>query len=395
VAVDGSFWDGRRVLVTGHTGFKGAWLCFWLRQLGATVHGIALPPATEPSLYDLLDLRSQMKSEFFDICDRVKVTAALDEFRPEVVFHLAAQSLVRASYEAPIETFQTNVVGTVTLLDVVRSSPSVSAVVVVTSDKCYENRGLSRGYRESDRMGGRDPYSASKGCTEIAARSMQLSYFAPYAPLGHRARIATVRAGNVIGGGDWSRDRIVPDLVRGCLGPSGVASIRNPLSVRPWQHVLDPLAGYLILASKLAESQDGVDEAWNFGPDRSEDRTVAELAEAFIRVVGHGSVEVSNTQGHPHEAKMLRLDSDKARSRLGWSSLLSFNDAVQLTADWYAAWQAGSQPQRTTRNQIDWYSHRAKEGISVLGRAPSAAAGSSVPSELPAWSQDRGGDDRE
>jgi CDP-glucose 4,6-dehydratase len=370
--MDPEFWRGRRVLVTGHTGFKGAWLCAWLEKMGAVLKGVALPPETDPSLFTLLGLSERFESELFDIADGARLTRSLTTFQPEVVLHLAAQAIVRASYDAPVATFATNVVGTAALLEAVRRTPSVKSVVIVTSDKCYENREWKRGYREDDRLGGRDPYSASKGCAEIVARSMQLSFFVPYAPKGHPARISTVRAGNVIGGGDWSRDRLIPDIVRGCLGSDGVVDIRNPGAVRPWQHVLEPLAGYLCVAERLTIAPDGVDQPWNFGPDDSASRPVLEVARAIVEVLGRGRIEVPVSADAPHEAQMLYLDSTKARQILGWQPLFDFDEAIGVTAAWYLAWARGENVRTVTSAQIDDYLVRvAKTGNSRAGSTAS------------------------
>ncbi|WP_247658283.1 CDP-glucose 4,6-dehydratase [Aquabacter sp. L1I39] len=349
------FWRGRRVLVTGHTGFKGAWLAAWLARMGAEVTGYAHAPAGEPNLFALCRLETRIRSVIGDINDRPRLAQAMADARPDIVLHLAAQSLVRPSYEDPIGTFATNVTGVVTLLDVVRRTPGIASVVVVTSDKCYDNREWVWGYREADRLGGRDPYSASKGCAEIAAQSMQRSFFKPFTPQGHSARIATVRAGNVIGGGDWSADRLVPDIVRGCLGPEGVVRLRNPQSVRPWQHVLEPLGAYLILAERLATAPDGVDEAWNIGPDPGDDRPVREVAQAMAQALGAGRIDIETQPHAPHEARLLRLDCAKAKSQLGWHPRLRFADAIRLTADWYAAWHRGADMEAMTHAQIDAY----------------------------------------
>ena len=352
------FWDGRRVLVTGHTGFKGAWLSTWLDRLGAEVCGIALPPESTPNLFELVDLPNRISSHLFDIQDRTKLAEVLRAFQPDTVFHMAAQSLVRPSYEDPITTFATNVVGTVTLLDAIRASDSVRAVVVVTSDKCYENHEWIWPYRENDRLGGRDPYSASKGCTEIAAASMQQSFFAPYAPQGHPARVATARAGNVIGGGDWSKDRLVPDIVRGCLGAEAEVRLRNPDSVRPWQHVLEPLGGYLLLAQRLIESPEGFDGPWNFGPGTELECSVHDVARMVVKAVKRGEIVLDRDPAAPHEARILRLDCSKAQRDLGWRSLLTFEETVQLTAEWYLAWSEGSDNYAVTTRQIAEYTER-------------------------------------
>lgn len=345
----GGFWAGRRVLVTGHTGFKGAWLAFWLAEMGAEVSGLALPPSGDPSLHDILGVAARGRFVQADINDRAALDALLAEARPEVVIHMAAQSLVRPSYEAPVETFSTNVLGTVALLDAVRRCPEVRAVLVVTSDKAYENREWAWGYRESDALGGHDPYSASKGCAEIAAASMRRSFFGPGR---HPARIATVRAGNVIGGGDWSMDRLVPDIVRGCLGEAGVVRLRNPGAVRPWQHVLEPLSAYLMLAERLCTAPEGIDGAWNIGPDAAANRPVREVAEAVVAALGRGRIELAPDPGAPHEAHLLALDCAKARAVLGWRPKLDFSATVEMTAAWYGAWAHGEDMQAVTRAQI-------------------------------------------
>ncbi len=343
------FWRGRRVLVTGHTGFKGAWLSFWLAEMGAQVSGLALPPATDPNLFDILGLSSRCRSVSADINDRAALDALIATEKPEIVLHLAAQALVRPSYITPVETFATNVLGTVNLLDALRACPETRAVVVVTSDKVYENLEQQKGYAEADRVGGYDPYSASKGCTEIATASMRRSFFGAGQ---HPARIATVRAGNVIGGGDWSVDRLVPDIVRGCLSGDGVVRLRNPQAVRPWQHVLEPLRAYLMLAERLVEAPSGFEEAWNIGPDDTAGHPVETVARALVGALGQGRIELTPDAAAPHEAGLLTLDSTKARTRLGWQPNLDFNLTILLTIDWYAAWYRGEDMTVFTRNQI-------------------------------------------
>lgn len=352
------FWRGRRVLVTGHTGFKGAWLSAWLAKMGAEVTGYAHAPSHAPNLFTLCRLETRIASIIGDINDRARLAQVMADTRPEIVLHLAAQALVRASYDDPISTFATNVTGVVTLLDVVRHTPGVAAVVIVTSDKCYDNKEWVWGYREADRLGGRDPYSASKGCAEIAAQSMQRSFFQPFVPGGHSARIATVRAGNVIGGGDWSADRLVPDIVRGCLGREGTVRLRSPASVRPWQHVLEPLGAYLTLAERLATAPDGMDEAWNIGPDAGDDRPVIDVAQAMVGALGTGRIVIEENPSGPHEARLLRLDCAKAKARLGWQPRLRFADTIHLTADWYAAWHQRADMATVTDTQIEAYAAR-------------------------------------
>jgi len=344
-----SFWAGRRVLVTGHTGFKGSWLTFWLTELGAEVSGLSLAPETTPNLHDILGLQSRGRFVHADINDRAALSALVKAARPEVVIHMAAQALVRRSYRTPVETFAANVVGTVTLLDVVRECPETRAVLVITSDKVYENLNWHWGYRETDMLGGHDPYSASKACTEIAVASMRRAYFGPG---GHPARIATARAGNVIGGGDWSEDRLVPDLVRGCLGSDGEIHLRNPNAVRTWQHVTDPLGAYMMIAEGLATGAADVDENWNIGPDASDNRAVIDVAEALVSVLGVGRIVCDPVHNGPHEATLLTLDCAKAKGRLGWRPRFTFEECIQLTAEWYAAWHQGEDMVAVTRRQL-------------------------------------------
>lgn len=354
VGVTPDFWAGRRVFLTGHTGFKGAWMAAILTHLGADVTGYALAPETTPNLWTLLGLK-KVRSVFGDLNDRATLDRALADARPEVVLHLAAQALVRRSYHSPVDTFATNVMGTVQLLDAVRACPDVRAVVVATSDKAYDNVEQIWGYRETDPMGGRDPYSASKGACEIAAQSMAKSFFQPHASDGHPARVATVRAGNVIGGGDWSEDRLVPDIVRGCLGEAGQVTLRAPASVRPWQHVLEPLRGYLMVAKRLAGGDDAAATGWNFGPDRQDEQRVIILAEAVVAALGRGRIVIDAEGAKLHEAKLLRLDCTKARVELGWQPVLRFSDCVRLTADWYGDWGAGRDAADLCREQILTY----------------------------------------
>lgn len=356
------FWNGRRVLITGHTGFKGAWLAAWLQGLGANVTGYAQEPETDPNLWSLLGL-SGVRSIIGELNDRAALQSALNAAKPEVIFHLAAQSLVRRSYSQPVETFATNVLGSVSLLDLVRQTGGVRCAVMATSDKAYENVGQIWGYRETDPMGGHDPYSASKGAAEIATAAMRRSYFAPYATDGHPARIAAVRAGNVIGGGDWAEDRLVPDIVRACLGPEGTVTIRSPNAVRPWQHVLEPLRGYMMAAERLCSGDmpQPADPSWNFGPDRSDERPVLGVAEALVQAIGKGAIHVDPAAATVHEATLLTLDATKARVELGWKPALRFEDCIAMTAGWYGAWAAGANAAELCARQIAQYERFCRE----------------------------------
>jgi CDP-glucose 4,6-dehydratase len=328
------FWRDRSVLVTGHTGFKGGWLATWLLDLGARVTGYGLTPNTTPSYFVRCGLAERLTTHVADVRDAGSVQAALAAARPRVVFHLAAQPIVRLSYQHPLETIAVNVVGTATLLDAVRHTPSVEAVVVVTSDKCYENLERPQGYREDDPLGGHDPYSASKAAAEIVAAAYRRSFFAAGGP-----RVATVRAGNVIGGGDWAADRLVPDAMR-ALGQGEPIRVRNAAAVRPWEHVLEPLGGYLRLAERLAGDAT-LAGAWNFGPRDGDAVSVETLVELIVGQ-WEGARWESRPEGDaPHEAGLLRLDWSKARMRLGWHPALTLKEAVELTVDWYRA-AAGS-----------------------------------------------------
>lgn len=350
------FFRGKTVLVTGHTGFKGAWLSEWLLRLGASVVGFALPPDQSPSLYSLLGLSERMRSVLSDVRDLPALERVLAETRPEIVLHLAAQPLVRRSYREPVATFSTNVMGTAHLLEAARHTDSVRSIVIVTSDKCYENVGVPRGYRESDAMGGHDPYSASKGAAEIVTAAYRRSFFSEPG----RAGVASARAGNVIGGGDWSEDRLVPDLVRGIARGEPVV-IRNPASIRPWQHVLEPLSGYLMLARALYEEPQRFSDGFNFGPAEAE-LPVGELARRFVATLGRGKLAPPPSGEQPHEAALLLLDSTKAREVLGWAPRLDIDDTVALTADWYAEHQKDAASARAvTERQLASYEARLAE----------------------------------
>jgi len=346
--VDPGFWSGRRVLLTGHTGFKGAWLATWLQLLGAEVTGLANGVPTTPSLYELARVGDGMKSDYTeDIRDFPAVVAAFTGTQPEIVIHMAAQSLVRRSLTDPRETFETNVMGTVNVLEAVRRTDECRVVVNVTSDKCYENREWDWAYREDEAMGGTDPYSSSKGCAELVTTSFRRSFFEPGAG---GPRVASARAGNVIGGGDWSDDRLVPDLMRAALGGTPLL-VRNPDAIRPWQHVLNPLSGYLVLAEALWESTEYA-AAWNFGPADDEAQPVRWLVD---RVQHRWHAELGwelETEPQPHEARSLRIDSSRARAKLGWRPAWDLEEAVDRTVTWYQAFAAGSDVRSATREQI-------------------------------------------
>lgn len=345
-----AFWSSKRVFVTGHTGFKGGWLCLWLESLGAKVSGYSLPASTKPSLFELARVASGLDSALADIRDLPRFTKSIVAANPEIVFHLAAQPLVRASYAAPVETFATNVMGTVHVLESVRRCPSARAVVVVTSDKCYENREWVWAYREGEAMGGHDPYSASKGCAELVTAAYRRSFFGTES--GSRcAAVASARAGNVIGGGDWADDRLVPDIVRS-IGRGEPARIRNLGAVRPWQHVLEPLHGYLALAERLHESREGFASGWNFGPWESDTRSVEWLTRKFMERWGEGAGWEREGSAQPHEANVLKLDSAKAHELLGWRPRLDLESALDWTVSWYKAQSNSADMRAVTLEQI-------------------------------------------
>ncbi|WP_309901098.1 CDP-glucose 4,6-dehydratase [Variovorax soli] len=350
-----SFWAGKRVFLTGHTGFKGGWLALWLTRQGAIVTGYALDPSTQPSLHALTTASATASSVIGDIRDLIGVRQAMQACAPEVVFHLAAQPLVRRSYVDPVETYSTNVMGTVNLLEAVRSCSSVRSVVVVTSDKCYENREWQWGYRENEPMGGYDPYSNSKGCAELVSASYRLSFFNESRHGEHGVALATARAGNVIGGGDWSDDRLVPDLLR-AFGEHRIADIRNPSAVRPWQHVLEPLHGYMMLAEKLHAEGPRWAQAWNFGPHDSDARPVSWIADKLATMWGGGAKWRSEVrEDQPHEANWLKLDCSKARQTLGWIPRWDLPRSLGAIVEWQQAWLAGRDMTDFTLEQIQQY----------------------------------------
>jgi CDP-glucose 4,6-dehydratase len=348
--IDPAFWAGRRVLVTGHTGFKGAWLTLWLHRLGAEVTGVALPAPTEPSLFALAGVGELCTSVEADVRDGAAVHDAVAAARPEVVLHLAAQPLVRRSFREPAETYAVNVMGTVNVLEAARRTDTVRAVVNVTSDKCYENREWEWGYREDEAMGGFDPYSSSKGCSELVTSAYRRSFFAePDGP-----RLASARAGNVVGGGDWAEDRLIPDIMRAALAGAPI-DVRRPDAVRPWQHVLEPLSGYLLLAQALTRDAAHA-TAFNFGPREEDARPVRWIVE---RLAERWPVPLEwrvDPGPHPHEAHFLKLDSSRARDRLGWRPTWSLGETLDHIVDWYLGLRDGADVRATTLAQIDAFS---------------------------------------
>ena len=349
------FWTGKRVLVTGHTGFKGGWLCHWLQSLGAQVSGFALAPPTMPSLFEVTQLDALMDSTIGDIRDRTALAACVKRVQPELVLHLAAQPLVRQSYRDPAETYSTNVMGVVNLLDAVRECESVRAVINVTTDKCYENLERREPYRESDALGGYDPYSSSKACAELVTAAYRRSFLSEAG-----VALASARAGNVIGGGDWANDRLVPDMLR-AFAQGEALHLRYPGAIRPWQHVLEPLSGYLALAEKLLTDGAAFAEAWNFGPDPDDEKTVGEIADTASRRwqdgdSGKGAPKITvDTAPQPHEAGTLKLDSTKARTRLGWHPRWNIETALARTLEWHNAWRRSDDMRAFTRKQLADY----------------------------------------
>ena len=351
-------WQGKKVFLTGHTGFKGGWLALWLASKGAIVRGYALDPCTEPNLLTVARIPSILEDLRGDIRDSAALEPALRDFAPEVVFHMAAQPLVRYSYQDPIGTYETNVIGTARVLDAIRRTSSVKAVVSITTDKCYENKEWVWGYRETDPLGGYDPYSSSKACAEIVSAAFRQSYF-PVAQLhqpgGHTVALATARAGNVIGGGDWSLDRLIPDLVRGFLAGEPVR-IRRPQAIRPWQHVLEPLAGYIALAEHLlSDNAAHYAAAYNFGPYDEDAKPVGWIVEKMTGFWGDGASWVLDPDPGVHEAGYLKLDASKAHADLGWKPRLRLETALQWLVEWYRNWQSGADMHAFTLDQIKEY----------------------------------------
>lgn len=347
--IDPDFWRGRRVLLTGHTGFKGSWTSLWLQSMGAKLQGVALAPPTNPALFEVARVAEGMDHRIADIRDYVAVRSLMDEFQPEVVLHMAAQPLVRLSYQQPVETYATNVMGTVHILEAARHAGSVRAIVNITTDKCYENREWAWGYRENEPMGGHDPYSNSKGCAELVSSAYRQSFLASAG-----IAVATARAGNVIGGGDWALDRLIPDIL-GALQRGDDVTIRNPGATRPWQHVLEPLSGYLLLAQQLVQSGQRHAEAWNFGPNDDDARPVSRVVDMLCNAWGGDARWQLAGESGPHEATFLKLDISKAKSRLGWHPRWPLRRTLHEIIDWHRAWLRHEDMRAVCLRQIDAY----------------------------------------
>ena len=349
-SVNSEFWKNKSVFLTGHTGFKGGWLALWLSSMGAKVTGYALAPNTTPNLFDMLAIDSLIEqSHIADIRDLATLQKAMSEAKPDIVIHMAAQPLVRYSYANPVETYATNVMGTVHILESTRTIESVRATVVVTTDKCYENRERGAGYREDEAMGGFDPYSSSKGCAELVSSAYRQSYFSKSAN-----HLASARAGNVIGGGDWSEDRLIPDAIK-AFESGNTLMIRNPLATRPWQHVLEPLSGYLILAQSLFQDGEKFSSAWNFGPKDADNRSVQEVISTLCQQWGPDAKWQQDSSSQPHEAGLLKLDCSKASKQLRWEPKWNLETAIEKIIQWHKAYLAKENMQVITLNQIDQY----------------------------------------
>lgn len=349
-----SFWKNKKVLITGHTGFKGSWLSLWLQNAGANVIGYALPPPTTPNLFTIADIHKNMVSLTGDVRDLGQLSTVIRSYTPEIIFHMAAQSLVRYSYQNPVETYLVNIMGTVNLLDAIRRIGGTKVVVNITSDKCYENREWVWGYRENEPMGGYDPYSSSKGCSELVTAAFRSSFFSRGEFSRHSVALASARAGNVIGGGDWAEDRLIPDIMRAIMKRKPVA-IRNPHAIRPWQHVLEPLSGYLLLAEKLWENGPDFAESWNFGPNETDAQPVSWIVDYLTGLWGDGASWKKVEGDHPHEAHSLRLDSSKAKIRLGWQPRWDLETALNTIISWYQDYHGKKEMRRTMLKQIESY----------------------------------------
>lgn len=358
--MDNNFWKGKKVFLTGHTGFKGSWLSLWLSYLGADVCGYSLIPPTNPSLFELCRIESDIKTIVGDIRDYDRLSKTIYDFKPEIVIHMAAQAIVRESYVNPVDTYTTNVMGTVNLLEAIRKYPGVRAMVNITTDKCYDNKEWNWGYRETEPMGGYDPYSNSKACSELVTSAYRSSFFNEKDYNKHRLAVATARAGNVIGGGDWAADRLVPDCIRALLEGREIY-IRNPVAIRPWQHVLEPLGGYMLLAQKLYEEGPKYAEAWNFGPGDADARTVEWIVKKMCSMWGENALYSVDTGVHPHEAACLRLDCSKARNELGWMPKWSIGKTLEKIVEWTLAYKEDDDMKKICLRQILEYENTSFE----------------------------------
>ena len=352
--MNSSFWSGKKVFITGHTGFKGSWLSIWLNEMGATLKGYSLEPITKPSLYYEVNVSTIMQSEYGDIRDFPKLSKSISDFKPDVIFHLAAQALVRQSYKDPIETYSTNVMGTVHLLEAARKTENTKAIINVTSDKCYENREWVWPYRENDPMGGYDPYSSSKGCAELVSSAYINSFFNSELYETHQCSLASVRAGNVIGGGDWSDDRLIPDIIKAFSLKQDV-EIRSPKAIRPWQHVLEPLSGYITLAEHLYSKGPEFNGPWNFGPNPEDAKPVEWIVSKMARLWGQEASWRINEDYHPHEAHYLKLDYSKSNKFLQWQPLWNIEETLKRTVNWYRKWQQKEDMTKYTASEIREY----------------------------------------
>ena len=371
-----NFWRGKRVFLTGHTGFKGSWLALWLQQLGAEVMGYALEAPTQPSLFDAAQVSKDMASIVGDVRDLEHLQQAMAEAQPDIALHLAAQPLVRYSYQHPVETYATNVMGTVNFLEAVRHTPSVRVAVVITSDKCYENREWEWGYRENEAMGGHDPYSNSKGCAELVTAAYRSSFFAPETYGIHQVAVASVRAGNVIGGGDWALDRLIPDMIK-AFHQGQPVMIRNPHAIRPWQHVLEPLSGYLLLAENLWNSGPEFVGGWNFGPHDEDAKPVSWIVERLTALWSNGATWQLDGGSHPHEANYLKLDCSKSKLRLGWEPRLTLADTLEWVVEFYQGYYNGQSARAIADAQIQRY--QARHPQTAMPVASTVAAPVPVP----------------
>ena len=349
--VDGSFWKGKKVYLTGHTGFKGSWLCLWLQNMGALVKGYSLDVNTKPALFTLANVAAKMESETGDIRNLEQLTKSMVSFNPDIFIHMAAQPLVRLSYQEPVDTYTTNVIGTVNVLEAARKCSNLKAIVSVTTDKCYENKEWEWGYRENESMGGHDPYSSSKGCAELVTSAYRRSYFSSE----DTASLASARAGNVIGGGDWAKDRLIPDILRAFEKFEPVI-VRNPLSTRPWQHVLEPLSGYLVLAQELFLNGDNFAEAWNFGPKDEDCKPVSWILDKMVTYWGNNASWNLDKNNNPHEAGFLKLDCSKALNRLKWNPKWNLQLTLKSIVDWHQIYINGGDVKEQCLREIKAYS---------------------------------------